>query len=442
MSGGAILGDWTHRRRDAGGTRALVADVARSRPEIAWSWRPSHAGAVDQVRVAGGHVHVATMPLHEPETAGWHHATLYALDVATGQVRAQRTLPDPLPVSALCIEQGTLHVAATRKHEPVLLYALGTGDLAPRSRRRIALDRDELREDVLDAWALHDGGLWLEIESAFGGARAYAFVGEGEGAAVAQSHAADGGGTWGAPARDACLVERTLVAPMNAVVGEGLFSPRLWQVAPRGSTPYEVATALGARTSLVPPADGAWADFEVRGPGAQAHALAEGGQVVAVAVADEDRDRAAVESVALDRTTGVVRWSSGPGRLPLRGQLGDGGRLVRRPNGEILFQRVAEGVACSDLLRIREGTLEVMVLDGRPFTLDAALGDLVLGHVEAASGRVTVAAFDVDRERLLGRRAHVVWSVECPDLGGSTTIYAGDGHVLVRGRRGLAGIRV
>ena len=47
-----ILGDWTHRRGDPGGARAVAAEIERPRPSVAWSWRPEHGGRVDQVRVA------------------------------------------------------------------------------------------------------------------------------------------------------------------------------------------------------------------------------------------------------------------------------------------------------------------------------------------------------------------------------------------------------
>jgi hypothetical protein len=67
----------------------------------------------------------------------------------------------------------------------------------------------------------------------------------------------------------------------------------------------------------------------------------------------------------------------------------------------------------------------------------------VLAHHEAKSGRVHVGAFGIDREgRLLGRRASALWTVETPDLGGATTVYAGAGHVIVRGARALVAVRV
>jgi hypothetical protein len=232
MGMGGLDGDWTHRRRGPGGTRALNADVARSRPEIAWSWRPSHAGSVDQVRIANGHVHVATMAPSDPDAPGWEHATIFALDGMTGQVSAQRTLADPVPVSAMAIEQGIVHVVATRKDEPIFLYGLRVGDLRPCHRRRVTLDRDERREDVLDAWAMPGGGMWLEIESAFGGARAYASVSDNSNVAAAQTHVDDVAGTgWGSPARDACTDGHALFAPLSGHDG-GSMTPALWQLAP------------------------------------------------------------------------------------------------------------------------------------------------------------------------------------------------------------------
>src|SRR5947209_4076338 len=98
---GVILGDWTHRRGDAGGTRAVSSDVGRAKPEVAWTWRPDHGGRVDQVRIAGTCVYVATMAPVDDAAPGWEHATIYAIDVETGRVLASRALPDPMPVAAM-----------------------------------------------------------------------------------------------------------------------------------------------------------------------------------------------------------------------------------------------------------------------------------------------------------------------------------------------------
>jgi hypothetical protein len=131
--------------------------------------------------------------------------------------------------------------------------------------------------------------------------------------------------------------------------------------------------------------------------------------------------------------------------VAIRGELGDRARIARRPNGELLFQSVrADGTPSCDLVCARsDGRVGTIVLGaGSRFVLDAALGELVLAHHEAKSGRVTVGGFAIDREgRLLGRRSVVKWTVETEDLGGSTTVYAGAGQIVVRGARAVASLR-
>ena len=80
-------------------------------------------------------------------------------------------------------------------------------------------------------------------------------------------------------------------------------------------------------------------------------------------------------------------------------------------------------------------------LGARPYVLDVALGDALLAHRDARSGRVLVAALDAGHgDRWLGRRVSILWSLEVPAHGGSCTVYAGAGHVIVRGRRGLSAV--
>ena len=120
--------------------------------------------------------------------------------------------------------------------------------------------------------------------------------------------------------------------------------------------------------------------------------------------------------------------------------------MVRRPNGELLLQALhADGAPASDLICARaDAEIETLLLgNGKKFVLDAALGELILAHHESREGRVIVAAIEVDREgRLLGRRSVSRWAVDTEDLGGSTTVYAGAGHIVVRGARSVVGVRV
>ncbi len=461
--GGVILGDWTHRRGDAGGTRAVSADVANAKPELAWSWRPDHGGRVDQVRIAGRCVYVATMTPADEAAPGWEHATIYALDVDTGKVLATRALPDPVPVAAMVAavvgQRGVVHVLATRKGEPIFWYELEAPDLTPTHRRLVELDRDGRREDVLDAWASPDGGVWLELEGALGatGGRAYAYVGPDESFAVAQTHRDDvAAADWGAPARDACCAGLELFAPLVGTWRESdsatdvEASPRVTESTPPAIWALEARTPTSrsaAIKALVPPATATWGRADVVGPRARLHAIFAEGAVCSIAVAaDAERsERAVVQALVIDRATATVRHKSEPTRVSLRAALGDVARVARRSNGELLLQTLdADGVPSSDLVCARvDGAIDVVSLGSARLVLDAALGDVVLAHEERKNGRVLLSAIEIDRAgRLLGRRSSTRWSLETEDLGGATTVYAGAGHVVVRGARGIAGVRV
>jgi hypothetical protein len=448
--GGIILGDWTHRRGDVGGARAVSAEIARARPRIAWTFHPPHAGNVDQVRVAGERVYVATLEPGDPTAVGWEHATIYALDASTGRVAATRALPDPVPVAAMIVEGATVHVLATRHGEPVFWYALDAFDLRPRHRRALALDRSSAW-DVLEAWALpsagsprasrpgepelaapSDGGLWLELESTPAGKRRYAFV-DGDSVSLAPAAYEPETPDDATTPRDACCVGHTLYAPRSGK----------WDDAGSATPPSIVQFDPGADASTEPEP---WARVELTGPRSHAHALAAGGAVNAVAVAvDPTKDRRAlVQALVVDRASGVVRAQSAVERLATRDSVGGKARLARRPNGDVLFQCVSdEGAPASDLWRVTPGG---EVIEMRPpresLILDASLGDAVLMHSETRRGSVIVSAIDIDKERLLGKRATTLWSVETPDMGGAATVYAGAGHVFARGAHGLAAIRV
>ncbi len=92
-----------------------------------------------------------------------------------------------------------MHVVATRKGEPIFWYALSLLDLAPRHRNVVATAGIR-HDDVLDAWAAPDGGLWLELEASTGTDAQHAPPG---------AFAADGGGTTPAVWRPADLARRS-----------------------------------------------------------------------------------------------------------------------------------------------------------------------------------------------------------------------------------------
>jgi hypothetical protein len=435
----AILGDWTHRRGDSGGGRTVSAEIDKPRPSVAWAWSPEHGGRVDQVRVVGSAIVVATMMPRDSSAPGWEHAAIYSLDALSGVELARRSLPDPVPVAAMAIDDGVVHVVATRRNEPVFWYALSLPDLVPRDRRIVAI-RDAVRhDDVLDAWATPDGGLWLELDATLGPdavrAHWYAFV-DPAGASAA-TRANDEPPAIGNPplARDACAGGHELFVPVDG----------RWRGEADSSPP--VLSRLQPRPGVdaVPPP---WAAAEVVGPRSRIHALGGAGVVCAVAAAEDlvKPDRARVDAFAVDRATGSVLWRAPHDRSAIRGQLGESARAARRPNGELLFQSLdAEGVPCSPLVCASpDGRLDEILLGARgPFVLDAALGDLVLAHRENKDGRVEVAGFAIDHEgRLLGRRAVANWTIDAGDLGGGTTVYAGAGAIVVRGARAVCAVRL
>jgi len=436
--GGVILGGWTHRRGDVGGARSVSADVTHARPRMAWGFRPAHGGRVDQVRIAGDRVYVATIGPSDPLAVGWEHATIYALDAASGRVTAERALPDPVPIAAMIVEGDLVHVLATRHGEPVFWYALDAVDLRPKHRRALLLDVGSIdrgaRWDVLDAWASADGGVWLELDSVTLGKRAYGFALEDRVTLVPEGYAETGGTEFVMP-HDACCVGQTLYAPRAGVWDEAgsATPPSLWQLDPEAPE----------RT----PADEPWARTALTGPRSHAHALAAEGVVTAMAVAEDParEGKALLQAMIVDRASGVVRAQSEISRIGLKAATGEAARLARRPNGEILFQTIgSDGEPASDLWRAgKEGELSPIALPNGRLILDATLGDAMLGHYESRGGRVVVSAIEIDRQgRLLGPRAATLWTIETPDLGGATTVYAGAGNVIARGVEAVAGIRV
>jgi hypothetical protein len=434
-----IVGDWTHRRGDSGGGRTVSAEIDKPRPSVAWSWSPDHGGRVDQVRVVGSTVVVATMMPRDSNAPGWEHAIIYVLDALSGVEIARRVLPDPVPVAAMAFDGGTIHVVATRRGEPVFWYALSPTELAPSHRRVVGIGDTLRHEDVLDAWATPDGGLWLELDATLGpeGARAhtYSFVDPDGGSAVTRLNDEHAAAANPPLARDACAGGHELFVPLDG----------------RWSGEVDASPPVLSRLEPRPPVEGAgraWARADLVGPRAQIHALAAEGVVCAVAAAEDPAkpDRVRIEAFAADRATGAVLWRAQHDRIAVRSQLGDAARVARRPNGELLFQSLdAEGVPCTPLVcASSDGRLDEILLGARgPYVLDAALGDLVLAHRENREGRVEVGGFAIDHEgRLLGRRAVASWTIDAGDLGGGATVYAGAGSVVVRGARSVCTVRL
>ncbi|HLK36919.1 MAG TPA: hypothetical protein VKU41_09240 [Polyangiaceae bacterium] len=406
---------------------------------VAWSWEPEHGGRIDQVRVAGTSIVVATMAPRDTGAPGWEHAVIYVLDAHTGVQVARRGLPDPVPVAAMLVEGECVHVVATRRGEPIFWYALSFADLSPQHRRTVLLADGVRHDDVLDAWAAPDAGLWLELDATAEPdsvrMRAYAFAGATGGPASTRL-AEERPATESPPlARDACAGGRHLFVPRDG----------RWD-GNDDKVPPEILrlNALDAPSG----GDSAWAQASVSGPAAQIHALGGEGVVCAVALAEDAvrPERARIEAFAVDGVSGTLRWRAQDDRISISAHLGDAARIARRPNGELLFQSLGpDGVPCTPLVCARpDGRLDTILLGARgPYVLDAALGDLLLAHREGRDGRVEVGGFAIDHEgRVLGRRAVPRWTIDAGDLGSSPTVYAGAGAVVVRGSRAVCAVRL
>jgi hypothetical protein len=440
---GAIFGDWTHRRTDAGGSRSLGGDLARAKPFPAWSWDAPRGSRIDQVRTSGGVVLVATMEEEGSFAAlGFSHATLYALDGESGRIVAHRLLPDPCPVAALVVEGRTVHAVATKGGEPVFWYALEAPDLVP-TRRAVVPALEAARSDVLDAWARPDGGLWLELDP-----------GDGSSVFVSVPHPGILGDTPKPPAppsparfalgprravrspRDACEVGRALVVPADAP-GEGMVGPRtaLFKLEPERGEGQPERRAGPRRID--------WARSDTSGVKCTAHAIAAGGLVHLVLSGDRGDELFAV-AAALDRATGVERWRTPPAAFS-SASAGRDARLAY-VGGEIAVQQLApDGAPCSDLLLAGERGAMVPVLLGvhRSFVLDLAVGDTLLAHAMKKDGHILLAGFALDKGgRRLGRRAKMSFSIESPSMGEDPRVYAGAGKILVKGEKRLVAFGV
>jgi hypothetical protein len=380
----------------------------------------------------------------DPSAPGWEHAVVYVLDARTGEEMARRVLPDPVPVAAMVFEGGLLHIVAARRGEPIYWYALSVDDLKPR-HRRVAAAAAAHHDDVLDAWATPDGGLWFELDVPIAGAasraQTYAFA-DATGATSVRVHGEREGADGPSLAHDACAGGRDLFVPSDGR-WEGSREP----LPPAISrfAPLETADApadAGLRSVA------GWATASIVGPRARVHTLGGDGLVYGVASAEDAAkpDRVRIEAFAIDRMTGSLRWRATDDRIAAAPALGDAARTARRPNGELLFQRFgADGAPRTPLICARpDGRLDAVWLGARGrYVLDAALGPLVLAHRENGNGSVEVGGFAVDREgRLLGRRAVAVWTLDVGDLGGAATVYAGAGLVVVRGARAVRAVRL
>ena len=424
-----ILGDWTHRRGDAGGARAVPAEIDRPRPAVVWSWRPEHGGRVDQVRVAGTTVIVATMMPRDPKAPRWEHAVVYVLDAHTGIEIARRVLPDPVPVAAMVVDDGSFTSSRRARASP----SSGTPSPRPSSCRAIAAS---------SPWPTGSSTTTCSTR----GPRPTAGCGSSstrpptaESARVRSFAFADPSGPPVAARvnEGRLLAEGPPVAHDACAGGHELFVPLdgRWSGETDSTPPGHLPARPRQRRRGWPTPPGSRPRSSVRDRGSTRSAATASSAPWRSRRTSAKPDHTRVEVFAVDRTSGVVRWRAHDDRLAIKPQLGAAARVARRPNGEVLFQSLGpDGTPCTPLICARpDGRLDAIVLGARGrYVLDAALGDLVLAHRENKDGRVEVGGFAIDLEgRLLGRRAVPRWTIDLGDLGGAATVYAGAG----RGRR-------
>jgi hypothetical protein len=406
---GLILGDWTHRRGDAGGSRAVSARILKPKPKIAWRWDLTFDGRIEQVRIVGDVVTIAATPaISHP---GWQHAEVVTLEAATGRPIAQRWLPDPVPPSALVVDESAVRIVATRASEPVFLYTLEPKTLEPVARERLDAG-DAAAVDIVDAWG-HGADMWCQIETPSRAARLFAHKTDPRPALVWLP--IDVG-----VIREPCLADGALFVPLTGT--DETF--RCVRIRAGNVTPIGEAASVRERTiAATLAADGA----------------------VYVVTAEPIHLEARTYEVALrvfDRETLLQRGETrsleffAPGAERLR--------LLRRPSGELVAQLLdAQMVARSDLFVADDHEVLRLALGNRPYVADLALGDQLVAHRELEHGRTIIAGFELDRRmHILGRRASLRWSLETPPVGSPVALYAGAGHILVRGSRALVAVAV
>ena len=343
---------------------------------------------------------------------------------------ARRVLPDPVPVAAMVVDDGVVHVVSTRKGEPIFWYALTPAELVPCHRRIVAVADGLQHDDVLDAWATPDGGLWLELDAAARGRRRCACE-------ASRSPTPSGGpvaprvnegrlAAEGPPvAHDACAGGHELFVPLD-----GRWSGETRLDAPRASRGSTAAAARARRRRL--------------GLGHGRRPAIEDPRARRRRRRLRRRDRGGPGQTGPDARRGVRRRSDlggrplarerrSPGDQAAAGGLGArrppperGGPLPEpRPRRRPPARRSSARVPTAASTRSCSGRAAA-TCSTRPS------GDLVLAHRENKDGRVEVGGFAIDLEgRLLGRRAVPRWTIDLGDLGGAATVYAGAG----RGRR-------
>ncbi len=410
---GLILGDWTHRRGDAGGSRAVSARILNPKPRVAWRYDLAFDGRIEQVRVVRDVVTIAATPTIAH--SGWQHAEVVALDAASGRVVGQRRLPDPVPPSTMVASLDSVRIIATRASEPAFLYTLEPGSLAPVSRVRVE-EGDVASLDIVDAWG-EGQELWCQVDTPRRDTRLFINVANGKAARVRLPIAAE-------LVREPCLADGSLFVPLSASSADRDVVHPCVRITGKNVTPIgePIEVRKGAMAAVVA-ADGA---IHI----VTAEPMSEGGRTFEVSLRAFDRE----SRLQRGGTRSFELFAPGAERL----------RLVRRPSGELLAQLVdAQMAARSDLFLSDDEGAARLQLGNKPYVADLALGDQLVAHRELEQGRAVVVGFELDRRmRILGRRASIRWSFETPAVGSPVALYAGGGYVFVRGSRSLLALEL
>ncbi len=405
---GLILGDWTHRRGDAGGSRAVSARILNPKPRIAWRYDLPFDGRIEQVRVVGEVVTIAATPTIAH--SGWQHAEVVTLNAESGRVMSQRRLPDPVPPSTMIASVTQLRIIATRAEEPAFLYALTPGSLLPVSRSQLE-ESDCASLDIVDAWG-EGRELWCHLDTQRRNTRLFVNAANAKQVRVSLPIASG-------LVREPCCADGALFVPLSPVSGSSDAVHPCVRVLGKTVTPIGEPLEFRQKTmAAVLAADGA-IHVVIADP------VSEGGRTLAVSLRVFDRQSLLQRGV----TRTAELFAPGAERL----------RLVRRPSGELLAQLLdAQMAARSDLFLADDEGAERLQLGNKPYVADLALGDQLVAHRELDQGRALVVGFELDRRvRILGRRASLRWSFETPPVGSPVALYAGAGHLFVRGARTL-----
>ena len=386
MTSSAILGDWTHRRGDRGGSRAVAAEIdQRARPDdrlvvAARARRPGRPGARRRADRRGRDDDAARRRARRE----WEHAVVYVLDARTGRRGgAPRAARSRARSRRWRSTSGIVHVVATRRGEPIFWYALTRGRARAAAPPHRGDRRRDRPEDVLDAWATPAQAAQVSGSSSTcrprdGASRvhAYAFVEPG-----------------GAPAailmKDRHAVDRRRASRARRVrraAASCSFRSRACGAA--RPTPSRRRSRVSSLRRLRPRRPRRGRARGVFGPHAQIHALGAEGMICGVAMAEEPgRPERGARRGARHRSRDGRRCDGARSTTasPSNPGWASAARVARRPNGELLFQSLsADGEPCTPLLCARpDGQLDELLLGARGrHVLDAALGDLVLAHRE------------------------------------------------------------